>query len=129
MNCMEFYYLQLPSYISLGICGSVGLLFLYIHIKSVGVSIPSDKRFSHSGRFLYICVPNSTRTTGLQFFGRTLKTVLFYDSEQVAFVTHSDPNSHGLVKLNFALRHLTLFSQKNTAFLFFCVFVYFHMRL
>ena len=39
MNCMEFYYLQLPSYISLGICGSVGLLFLYIHIKKINVDI------------------------------------------------------------------------------------------
>jgi hypothetical protein len=35
MNSMEFYFLQLPSYISLGICGSVGLLFLYIHVKKI----------------------------------------------------------------------------------------------
>ena len=39
MNYMEFYYLQLPSYISLGICGSVGLLFLYIHIKKINVDL------------------------------------------------------------------------------------------
>ncbi len=35
MNSMEFYFLQLPSYISLGICGSVGFLFLYIHVKKI----------------------------------------------------------------------------------------------
>ena len=39
MNFMEFYYLQLPSYISLGICGSVGLLFLYIHVKKIIIDI------------------------------------------------------------------------------------------
>ena len=39
MNFMEFYFLQLPSYISLGICGSVGLLFLYIHIKKITIDI------------------------------------------------------------------------------------------
>jgi hypothetical protein len=36
---MEFYFLQLPSYISLGICGLVGILFLYIHIKKIIIDI------------------------------------------------------------------------------------------
>lgn len=39
MNTMEFYFLQLPSYISLGICGLVGILFLYIHIKKIIIDI------------------------------------------------------------------------------------------
>ena len=39
MNFKEFYYLQLPSYISLGICGTVGLLFLYIHVKKIIIDI------------------------------------------------------------------------------------------
>ena len=39
MNTMEFYFLQLPSYISLGICGLVGILFFYIHIKKIIIDI------------------------------------------------------------------------------------------
>ena len=43
MNFMEFYFLQLPSYISLFICGSVGVLFLFIHIKKLII----DKKISN----------------------------------------------------------------------------------
>ena len=43
MNFMEFYFLQLPSYISLCICGSVGGLFLFIHIKKLII----DKKISN----------------------------------------------------------------------------------
>ena len=43
MNFMEFYFLQLPSYISLCICGSVGVLFLFIHIKKLII----DKKISN----------------------------------------------------------------------------------
>ncbi len=43
MNFMEFYFLQLPSYISLCICGSVGVLFLFIHINKLII----DKKISN----------------------------------------------------------------------------------
>ena len=36
---MEFYFLELPSYISLFICGIVGLTFLVIHFSKYKVSI------------------------------------------------------------------------------------------
>jgi len=36
---MEFYFLELPSYISLFICGIVGLTFLLIHFSKYKVSI------------------------------------------------------------------------------------------
>lgn len=36
---MEFYFLELPSYISLFICGIVGLTFLAIHFSKYKVSI------------------------------------------------------------------------------------------
>ena len=36
---MEFYFLELPSYISLFICGIVGLTFLVIHLSKYKVSI------------------------------------------------------------------------------------------
>ena len=36
---MEFYFLELPSYISLFICGVVGLTFLVIHFSKYKVSI------------------------------------------------------------------------------------------
>jgi len=36
---MEFYFLELPSYISLFICGIVGLTFLVIHFSKYKVSL------------------------------------------------------------------------------------------
>ena len=36
---MEFYFLELPSYISLFICGVVGLTFLVIHFSKYRVSL------------------------------------------------------------------------------------------
>ena len=35
---MEFYFLELPSYISLVICGFVGLIFLAIHFSKFELS-------------------------------------------------------------------------------------------
>ena len=36
---MDFYFLELPSYLSLSICGLVGLLLLVIHLGKYQVKI------------------------------------------------------------------------------------------
>ena len=56
---MEFYFLELPSYISLFICGIVGLTFLVIHFSKYKVSLHLSNKlivFSCSSVLLQVLV-------------------------------------------------------------------------
>ena len=56
---MEFYFLELPSYISLFICGIVGLTFLVIHFSKYKVSLHLSNKlivFARSSVLLQVLV-------------------------------------------------------------------------